>query len=170
MIATTVRCTLSFSQRARVARQVGYPNALYNSMCRALPTLTRRILFLCAYITLAVSYPLNARRPLDFGCHVCNAGVRAPQFLALLLKSMKGDVSAKRVAAFAKRLLQARLACCCHCCLYITCTGGHCCAPHHITSHHITQTITLLLLRYAGFWRRLLATHLQAGPLERCSC
>jgi hypothetical protein len=170
VIATTVRCTLSFSQRARVARQVGYPNALYNSMCRALPTLTRRILFLCAYTTLAVSYPLNARRPLDFGCHVCNAGVRAPQFLALLLKSMKGDVSAKRVAAFAKRLLQARLACCCHSCLCITCTGGHCCAPHHITSHCITQTTTLLLLRYARFWRRLLATHLQAGPLEHCSC
>jgi hypothetical protein len=33
-------------------------------------------------------------------------GVRGPQFLSLLVKSMKGDASIKRVAAFAKRLLQ----------------------------------------------------------------
>ena len=31
---------------------------------------------------------------------------KSPMFLSLLFKAMKGDVSAKRVAAFAKRLLQ----------------------------------------------------------------
>jgi len=34
------------------------------------------------------------------------AGSKAPQFLALLFKAMKADPSAKRCAAFAKRLLQ----------------------------------------------------------------
>jgi ribosome biogenesis protein MAK21 len=34
------------------------------------------------------------------------AGARAPQFMSLLVKAMKADVSVKRVAAFAKRLLQ----------------------------------------------------------------
>lgn len=37
------------------------------------------------------------------------SGVRGPQFLSLLVKSMKGDASIKRVAAFSKRLLQVRL-------------------------------------------------------------
>ena len=36
------------------------------------------------------------------------SGVRAPQFLSLLFKAMKADVSVKRVAAFCKRLLQVR--------------------------------------------------------------
>jgi hypothetical protein len=36
------------------------------------------------------------------------SGVRGPQFLSLLVKSMKGDASIKRVAAFTKRLLQVR--------------------------------------------------------------
>jgi len=31
---------------------------------------------------------------------------KSPMFLSLLFKAMKGDVSTKRVAAFAKRLLQ----------------------------------------------------------------
>lgn len=31
---------------------------------------------------------------------------RAPQFMSLLFKALKADVSAKRVAAFVKRLLQ----------------------------------------------------------------
>ena len=31
---------------------------------------------------------------------------KSPMFLSLLFKGMKGDVSTKRVAAFAKRLLQ----------------------------------------------------------------
>lgn len=39
-------------------------------------------------------------------CCAVPAGVRGPQFLSLLVKSMKGDASIKRVAAFAKRLLQ----------------------------------------------------------------
>jgi hypothetical protein len=39
------------------------------------------------------------------------AGARAPQFMALLVKAMKADVSVKRVAAFAKRLLQVRQGC-----------------------------------------------------------
>jgi hypothetical protein len=38
-------------------------------------------------------------------CYVV-LGVRAPQFLSLLVKAMRTDVSVKRVAAFAKRLLQ----------------------------------------------------------------
>eukprot|EP00878_Enallax_costatus_P023419 GHUV01024910.1.p1 GENE.GHUV01024910.1~~GHUV01024910.1.p1 ORF type:complete len:221 (+),score=30.96 GHUV01024910.1:653-1315(+) len=33
-------------------------------------------------------------------------GVRAPQFMSLLVKAMRSDVSIKRVAAFCKRLLQ----------------------------------------------------------------
>lgn len=40
-------------------------------------------------------------------CCCCFAtGVRAPQFMSLLVKAMRSDVSIKRVAAFAKRLLQ----------------------------------------------------------------
>lgn len=34
------------------------------------------------------------------------SGVRAPQFLSLMVKAMKADASIKRLAAFAKRLLQ----------------------------------------------------------------